>query len=88
MTNIALDILKTITCMFVGLSLCSFGQSISFFPLFLFGLIIVAFSPHYFLNKYGDNKKELRSSTISRNTTLSHFGKENCPATGISVRSS
>ena len=57
--NIVLDILKTITCMFVGLSLCSCGQSISFFPLFLFGLIIVAFSPHYFLNKYGDKKKEL-----------------------------
>ena len=55
MRNIVLDILKTITCMFVGLSLCSCGQSISFFPLF----IIVAFSPHYFLNKYGDNKKEL-----------------------------
>lgn len=59
MSNIVLDILKTITCMFIGLSLCSCGQSISFFPLFLFGLIIVAFSPHYFLSKYGDNKKEL-----------------------------
>ena len=52
------DFLKTILCMGIGFGITFIGKHTNALGIFFVGILLIAFSPAYFLGKYGEPKQE------------------------------
>lgn len=52
------DFVKTILCMGIGFGITFIGKHTNALGIFFVGILLIAFSPAYFLGKYGESKQK------------------------------